>query len=676
MKSVHFSAAELKLLKYTSAANIQKAGTNPKAKLGRQEGGEEKMEGREGGRALLCAQQNSEALTPGRFQAESSSSGVSSLPLPHMPQENGKFSQDSQHLPAAPGRLRGPAGAGGCTHLAHKGSAHLRREEALAGPGASAGATMGNSCGTGAPNLPTTPGGLLPTSRCPRGSKVALARCGGGWGWGGGLMVAAGAGDRSSPGGRVPGRAAGIHPRGAALASPSPACPLPARPPSRPESLYVNEAQLAVCSAHRPGKGSGRGGGPSGIHITQQQSGSLTSTVVPGAGRVLRGGRARGDTGTHTGARGPSARLHSGDGPPGRPGLAPGDRAPGGSACTARRTSPAGTKPGPPQALTPHSSKVRGRPRVGREERDAPPAKRSSLGPPNRSPGSPGPSHVTARPLQRPQGSSLAAVAPASGALARKAPGRSPGQRRRPPRRRLPAGCAPRAAAQPGGSGASRGGAKLGAGGGGGGGTWHRETPPPHTLRRPPPLSRRPDPGHPPALSPRPGRPCPEAPPKSPRGPRPGRLHPLGGSPAAGGGGAGAGEEGAARGSAAAAAAAAGGGGGRRERESLAQGEGERDAASEQGAGAGSAGGGGGRAREPGGGRTSPMQSSPGAPRSPASGRWRREEEEQAAAAAAGKKKKKKRGKSCHLRGCFSGGGGCSGAAGGGGGGGGSWRRF
>lgn len=54
-----------------------------------------------------------------------------------------------------------------------------------------------------------------------------------------------------------------------------PACPLPARPPARPESLYVNEAQLAVCSAHRPGKGGGRGGGPSGIHITQQQSGRL-----------------------------------------------------------------------------------------------------------------------------------------------------------------------------------------------------------------------------------------------------------------------------------------------------------------------------------------------------------------------------------------------------------------
>lgn len=206
-----------------------------------------------------------------------SSSGASSLPFPHMPQENGKFSQDSQHLPAAPGRLRGPggrAGEGGCTHLAHKGSAHLRREEALAGPGAEAGATMGNSSGTRAPNLPT-PGGLFPTSRCPRGSEVALAGCGGARGMGAGLMVAARAGSRPSPRGRVPGRAAEIHPRGAALASRSPACPLPARPPARPESLYVNEAQLAVCSAHRPGKGGGRGGGPSGIHITQQQSGRL-----------------------------------------------------------------------------------------------------------------------------------------------------------------------------------------------------------------------------------------------------------------------------------------------------------------------------------------------------------------------------------------------------------------
>ena len=43
MKSVYFSAAELKLLNDASTANIQKAGTNPKAKLGRQEGGEEKM---------------------------------------------------------------------------------------------------------------------------------------------------------------------------------------------------------------------------------------------------------------------------------------------------------------------------------------------------------------------------------------------------------------------------------------------------------------------------------------------------------------------------------------------------------------------------------------------------------------------------------------------------------
>lgn len=196
-------------------------------------------------------------------------------PSPTCPKRMGSSAKTRSTCPQLQAGCADRPGAGGCTHLAHKGSAHLRREEALAGPGASAGATMGNSSGTEAPNLPTTLGGLLPTSRCPRGSKVALARCGGAWGRGGGLMVAAGAGGRSSPGGRVPGRAAGIHPRGAALASPSPACPLPARPPSRPESLYVNEAQLAVCSAHRPGKGGGRGGGPSGIHITQQQSGRL-----------------------------------------------------------------------------------------------------------------------------------------------------------------------------------------------------------------------------------------------------------------------------------------------------------------------------------------------------------------------------------------------------------------
>ena len=193
------------------------------------------MEGREGGRALLYAQQNSEALTPGRFQVESSSPGVSSLPLPHMPQENGKFSQTRSTCPQLQAGCADRPGAGGCTHLAHKGSAHLRREEALAGPGASAGATMGNSSGTEAPNLPTTPGGLLPTSRCPRGSKVALARCGEAWGRGGGLMVAAGAGGRSSPGGRVPGRAAGIHPRGARRSRPRPRpahCRL-ARPPAR-----------------------------------------------------------------------------------------------------------------------------------------------------------------------------------------------------------------------------------------------------------------------------------------------------------------------------------------------------------------------------------------------------------------------------------------------------------
>lgn len=59
---------------------------------------------------------------------ESGSSGASSLPFPHMPQENGKFSQDSQHLPAALGRLREPAGgrAGGGGRLHSPGTQRLR----------------------------------------------------------------------------------------------------------------------------------------------------------------------------------------------------------------------------------------------------------------------------------------------------------------------------------------------------------------------------------------------------------------------------------------------------------------------------------------------------------------------------------------------------------------------
>lgn len=190
----------------------------------------------EGGRASLCTQQNLDTLTPGRFQLESTSSSASSLPFPHMPQENGKFSQDLQHLPAALGRRCEPggwrAGEGGSTHLAHKGSAHLRREEALAGPGAAARSTMGNSSGTGAPNLPT-PGGILPTSRRPRDSEVALSRCRGAAGRAGGRMVAAGAGGRPSPGGRVPRARGGDSPTGRGARVRVPGLPAAGSPPAR-----------------------------------------------------------------------------------------------------------------------------------------------------------------------------------------------------------------------------------------------------------------------------------------------------------------------------------------------------------------------------------------------------------------------------------------------------------
>lgn len=56
-------------------------------------------------RTYSGAQQTLATLSPGRFPLESRSSSASSLPFPHMPQENGKFSQDSQHLPPALGRL-------------------------------------------------------------------------------------------------------------------------------------------------------------------------------------------------------------------------------------------------------------------------------------------------------------------------------------------------------------------------------------------------------------------------------------------------------------------------------------------------------------------------------------------------------------------------------------------
>lgn len=166
-------------------------------------------------------------------------------PSPHMPQENGKFSQDSQHLPAAQGRLLSrAAGEGGCTHLAHKASVHLGRKEALGGPGATtpASATTGDSSGSGAPNLPT-PGGILPTSRCPPGSAVAQARSEGPGGRGGARMVAARAGDlRAAPGGRSP-RRGGDSPTGRGAASRSPSRPArlspPPAPPARPPGIAL-----------------------------------------------------------------------------------------------------------------------------------------------------------------------------------------------------------------------------------------------------------------------------------------------------------------------------------------------------------------------------------------------------------------------------------------------------
>lgn len=162
----------------------------------------------------------------------------------------GEEVQPRSAAPARRGRARG------CTHLAHKGSAHLRGEAAPAGPG--------GGSGTRAPRLPS-PGGLL------RGSGVAPARCRGAAGRGRGLMLAA-----APP--REGGRGRGGAPRGArrggwgrwgrggppgARSRPGPRLPAPgSRLAARPESLYVNEAQLAVCRLTARGReGAGGAGG-------------------------------------------------------------------------------------------------------------------------------------------------------------------------------------------------------------------------------------------------------------------------------------------------------------------------------------------------------------------------------------------------------------------------------
>lgn len=200
-----------------------------------------------------------------------------------MPQENGKFSQDSQHLPPALGRLRAarrgreaaltwhtkpPYTSGGRRHSEVRGPPLRPARQQREIPAAAEPRTY-------PPQAAFSPPPAAPRARRWRrlGARGLAAGAGRAW-WRPGLAIFGLPGEGGPPG------AAGIHPRGAAL-RPGPRPGLPAsllllrRPPARPESLYVNEAQLAVCSAHRPRKGGGRGGGPSGIHITQQQSGRL-----------------------------------------------------------------------------------------------------------------------------------------------------------------------------------------------------------------------------------------------------------------------------------------------------------------------------------------------------------------------------------------------------------------
>lgn len=187
------------------------------------------------------AQKTRAILSPGRFLLESRSSSAASLPFPHMPQENGKFSQDSQHLPPALGRLRAarrgretaltwhtkpPYTSGGRRHSEVRGPPlwPVRQREI---PAAAEPRTYPPQA---AFSLPPA----APRARRWRrlGARGLAAGAGRAW-WRPGLAIFGLPREGGPPG------AAGIHPRGAAL-RPGPRPGLPAslllllrRPPAR-----------------------------------------------------------------------------------------------------------------------------------------------------------------------------------------------------------------------------------------------------------------------------------------------------------------------------------------------------------------------------------------------------------------------------------------------------------
>lgn len=236
------------------------------------------MEGRDRGSALLGAQQNLEALTPGMFQLDLVVQVHPAGPSPTCPKRMGSSAKTSStclQLQAGcanpAGRLAGeearltwhtkaPHTSGERRHLQVWGPLRARQWEIPAAPEAR---TYPPPEAFSPP--PTAPG--APRWLC-LGAGVQQAGEGGSWWWPGLPVVP------PREGGSLGVQQGFTHGARRSRPCPRPAPP-PARLPARAESLYVNEAQLAVCSAHRPEKGGGRGGGPSGIHITQQQSGRL-----------------------------------------------------------------------------------------------------------------------------------------------------------------------------------------------------------------------------------------------------------------------------------------------------------------------------------------------------------------------------------------------------------------
>lgn len=234
-----------------------------KPREGRREGGE-KEESR-GGRAVLGAQQNAEALIPGGFQLDLAVPGHPACPAPTGPKRRGSSAKTPSTClqlqtgcvspagrPAGAGaeapltwHTKAPHTSGGRRHSQVRGPGHARQWEIPAAPEPQT--YPPQAAFSRPPAAPGAPRRLGPGVGGPRAGE------GGSW-WRRG---------RQSP---LPGREGPRAPRRCTPGARR-RVPVPGRPTGSaalPESLYVNEAPLAAAALAALGRGAGGAGGLEG----------------------------------------------------------------------------------------------------------------------------------------------------------------------------------------------------------------------------------------------------------------------------------------------------------------------------------------------------------------------------------------------------------------------------